>query len=262
MPHRRALPFVLTTLAITWTLQLPGVLARHGVIPGPFERYLLPLGLGALGPLLAAVLVVRREQGAAGVRALVRPLATRGVAAPWYLVALALPGALLVAGFAVYAVLAGRAPTRWVYPPSDAPSVVAAVVFPLGEEVGWRGLALPRLQDRYGALRGSLLVGVAWAVWHLPMFDIAGQTPALVALSVPFFLAGSVVFTWMYNRTRGSLLIAVLLHVGAHLTNSNKPLPADATPAVVHTLAFVVAAALLVALDRKAFRPPFPPVPA
>ena len=144
-PTRRTLPFFVTAFAITWALQLPAVLAQHGLIPGPMERYLLPLGLGAFGPLLAAVIASCWEAGRAGVRDLFRPLRTWRVGVGWYLVALGIFGVIYVAGTAVFTVLGGTGAGPWLYPPDNAERIAAMIVFPIGEEVGWRGFALPRL---------------------------------------------------------------------------------------------------------------------
>jgi uncharacterized protein len=249
-PSGATLPFFALTFGITWALQLPAVLALLGVIAGPPERYLLLVGLGAFGPALAALLVARRGAGGAGVGALLQPLLRLRVGAGWYLVALLLPGALLVAGMAVHRLATGSDAGPFLYPPRDAPRIAAAVVFSIGEEIGFRGLALPRLQRRYGPLRASLVLGVAWAFWHIPMFLLAGITPPTFALLVPFFMAGSVVITWIYNRARGSLLIAMLAHVGAHLNNAQQALPANTTPAMIHTVAYVAFALALIAFDR------------
>ncbi len=251
---RRTLPFFLAAYGITWGLQLPAVLASRGVIAGPFERFMPLVGLGALGPLLAAVLVSRFERDGAGVRALFRPLRIWRVGAGWYFVALLLPGAILVAGMAVYTLFGGRHGGPWFYLPLDKEHIAAMIMFPIGEEIGWRGLALPRLQDRYGSLRASAILGVAWAFWHIPMFMLAGITPAIFLLTIPFFFAGSLVITWIYNRTNASLLIAVLVHVGAHLNNSHRALPGNEIPAIAHTVAYCVVALALVLLDRKAWR--------
>ncbi len=247
--------FFVAAFALTWLPQLPALLALWGVLPGPFERYMPLGGLGAFGPMVAAILAARRESGRDGVRALFRPLKTWRVGALWYPTALLLSGAILVAALAVYRALGGHYTGPWVYPPSDAQRLVAMVVFPIGEEIGWRGFALPRLQRRYGPLLASVVVGLAWGLWHGPMLALAGITdPLTLVTMVPFFLAGSVVFTWVYNRTRGSLLIAVLLHMGTHLSNSHRSLPGDATPALLHTVGFCVVALVLVLADRRAWR--------
>ena len=85
---------------------------------------------------------------------------------------------------------------------------------PLGEEFGWRGYALPRLQARFGALAASLLVGVAWAAWHTPLFfdptSSYAQLPPMVFVARMVGLA--VLFTWLVNRTGRSLLFPLLAH--------------------------------------------------
>jgi membrane protease YdiL (CAAX protease family) len=90
---------------------------------------------------------------------------------------------------------------------------------PLFEEPGWRGFALPRLQDRYGPLVGTLILGLLWAVWHLPFYFIPGWADlngglSLASLSVFGLsaLAIAIILTWVFDHTRGSLLLAMLVH--------------------------------------------------
>lgn len=238
--------FFALALGLTWLTQLPALLATYGVIAGPAGRYLPLSGLGAFGPLVAAVLVARAD---GGVRALFAPLGRWRVHPAWYAVALLGPGALFVAGKAVFTLAGGRDEGPWLYLPVEPERLVAMVVFPLGEEIGWRGYALPRMQERLGALRASLVVGALWGLWHLFMLLIEGIPAATLLAMLPFFAAGSVCFTWVYNRTGGSLLLAVVAHMGAHLNNPHRALPGSATPAAIHTVAFVVAAVALVAAD-------------
>ena len=87
----------------------------------------------------------------------------------------------------------------------------------LGEEPGWRGFALPRLQQQYGALLGSLILSTLHSAWHLPGFFIPAL--GLGALTIPgfvtFALSGipaTIFYTWIYNNTSGSLLMMILLH--------------------------------------------------
>jgi membrane protease YdiL (CAAX protease family) len=91
------------------------------------------------------------------------------------------------------------------------------LTFGLGEELGWRGYALPRLQKRRSALTATLILGVAWAFWHLPAFFykdtyVAMGLMAGLPLLLISILAASIVFTWLYNSTPGSLLMVILFH--------------------------------------------------
>jgi membrane protease YdiL (CAAX protease family) len=250
-PETRTWPFFALAVGLTWLLQLPALLAFLGVIPGPFERYVAGLGLSAFAPLLAGTFLARRQPG--GVGGLYRRFAARGVGPLWYAVALFGPGLLLVAGVAVFNLLGGDGGT-YLYAPTNAQQITGMIVFSLGEEVGWRGYALPRLLQRYRPLQASLLLGLLWGAWHIPMFIMQGFSPGVMVLMILVFLpAGSICFTWLFAHTRGSLLLAVLMHMGAHLNNSAQPLPGRLTPALLHTAGYVLAALLLVLVDKRVF---------
>jgi membrane protease YdiL (CAAX protease family) len=244
--------FFLCTFAITGLLQLPALLALFGVLDGPPERFMALGALGAFGPLFAALLIARFEPGGPGVRALFRQFRVRGVGMGWFLLALFLPGALLVAGMAVYSLFAGDV-GPWIYPPSGG-RIAVLFLLPVSEEIGWRGFALPRLQARYGALGASLILGVLWAVWHIPMLLLQGNPVATLPLLLLLFLPGSVVFSWLYNKTAAGLSMVAIAHVGVHLNNSHIPLPGNLAPVMVHTVAYFVAAVVLVVADRKTWR--------
>jgi membrane protease YdiL (CAAX protease family) len=162
--------------------------------------------------------VTRAEQGGAGVRALLKGLVTGRVSWIWYLVALLGPLALLLAGRLVTG-LFGFTDTPPA--PSGPPLALGIQAFVMAlfanpwEEVGWRGFALPRLQGRYNALVATLIVGVLWGLWHLPLFFWAGNPMAEYPF-LPWFtgiVAGAFLYTWLYNSTQGSLLLVALFHV-------------------------------------------------
>jgi membrane protease YdiL (CAAX protease family) len=245
--------FFALTFAITWSLQAPSTLAKLGVIAGPYEKYLPFAGLGAFGPMLAGLVLSSRRAGGPGARALFSGLAPRGPLWRWYLFALVLPGLLLTAPLALYATVTGRAVGPLVYPPDAPERWIALVFFSVGEELGWRGYALPRLMARYGSLGASLIVGALWTLWHGPMFVMEGSALRMMLLAAPLMLGGSVIYTWAYRRTGGSLLVALLLHAGAHLNNSFRALPANELPATIHAIAYTALAALLIAFDRETF---------
>jgi membrane protease YdiL (CAAX protease family) len=165
------------------------VLIGRELIALPVPTDLLRL-VGGLGPLLAAVGVAARRSGRAGVRALLVQLLRWRVGAVCYAVAL-LVWLAVNFGLILLNLAAGGGPY---------------------EEVGWRGVALPRLQERYGALAASLLLGLVWAIWHLPLWPEPRQAMPPFVRFVPNVVALSVVLAWLYNGTRGCLLIVALAH--------------------------------------------------
>jgi membrane protease YdiL (CAAX protease family) len=257
-PARAALVFLAIVLVATPLLAFPAILARHRVIfTGPPEGLWPFFLLAAFLPTIAAVLLARREGGAQGLRALVRPLGIWRVGLVWYLVALALPGTILVAGMAAVSCATGAHLGPWLYPPEGAQRVTAMLIVPLADQLAWRGFAFARLHPRLGSLGATLVIGLGWSLYHLEKHVFGGldAEPASVhAAMVLMMTAGTVFYTWLERRTGGSLLVVVLAQMGAYLNNSTAPLPGNPTPLFVHAAGYAVVAVALLAADRRAFR--------
>lgn len=227
--------FFALAFGITWGLQLPGVLAQRGLLPGDPTAYLPLVALGALGPLLAATILSFREGGRAGISRLYAPLLRWRANAGWYLAALALPGALLSLVLSLLNFAGRQGPVAYL---PAASGLLFGWVMSLVEEVGWRGYALPRLRARWGAFAASALIGVFWYLWHIPMFLGLGVPLELGPIMIVYFVGASLFLTWIYDGTEGSLLLVVLGHVGAHLDNSHRALPGDVVPLIVHAIIY------------------------
>jgi membrane protease YdiL (CAAX protease family) len=253
-PLVSTLPFFLAAWTLSTLALLPAILAQHGAIAGPAERF-APLALFAvLSPTLAAMLVSRLERGGGGIRAVFRPLRDWRVAPVWYAIAFCIIPLALLLATAVYKGAGGSGDVHWLYPPRTPDRIVAMIMIPISEEIGWRGFALPRLQRRFAPLGASLLMGVGWGLWHIPMYLFAGvHFGWLLVQMVLFLVPGSVIYSWVFNRTRGVLPVAILMHVGIHSNNSMIPLPGNALPFHIHFAAVLVTAALVLA-DRKVWR--------
>ena len=219
----------------TWFLSLPCALSEDGVGLLPFSSPLLIFAVFAIGPFsgpsLSAFIMTGITQGRAGIRCLLGRYIMWQVGVRWYLFALIVIPVTQMLGVIV---LTGTLPSFEVVTPpyvlTYLGSFVVVLIFgaPLGEEPGWRGFALPRLQSLHGPLIGSLILGVLWAFWHLPLFWItAWDLPPIVANIVMFVLADialTIIMTWVFNNTKGSLLIAILVHTSFNAF-SNGPLP-------------------------------------
>ena len=212
------------TFAFTWAILGLAVLAAQGIITLPLSAAVF-ITLATMGPAVAAIIVSQSEGGRSSVRALLAQAGRWRVKPIWYAVALIGPALIMLAAFLLWRVLGGPPLSA---PPLNAwfsvPILIVILLIPaLFEEIGWRGLALPRLQGRYGALTASLIIGVAWAAWHLPIWFIpeAGFSSLPFPIFVAFTMATSVLFTWLYNGSGGSVLLPAL----AHAAINAMPLP-------------------------------------
>ncbi len=214
------LGFVLMFL-FTWPVELWRAAASRGwVTVWPPEPLAIFVGWGFV---FAALILTAMVDGRSGLRELGRRLLLWRVGLRWYLVALFafVVVDLLALGLAswlggtpldfsgVYAHgLFGPTEALWVF-------VLPFFIFDAvanGEELGWRGYALPRLLRQHSALLASLILGLVWAVWHLPKFLVVGGTHEGFLWFLLDVLAKAVLFTWLYQHTRGSLLLAILFH--------------------------------------------------
>jgi uncharacterized protein len=212
----RAFPmtYFVLAFAFTWALWWPAALEARGLISVPIPAQ----PLGVLGPLVAAVVVTAQESGRPGLRSLLGRILHWRVAPIWYGVVLLGPILLYLVAMALEVALGGRPPSLGaligVLPILVIFFGYMVVFVALGEEVGWRGYALPALQARYGALVSSVILGVLWALWHLPLFfnpdTHYSNLPFVIQLAIQIPLA--ILFTWVFNSTGGSVLMAILLH--------------------------------------------------
>jgi membrane protease YdiL (CAAX protease family) len=191
--------------------------------------------LGGAGPFLAAIVLTHFRENAAVRRAFwVRIIDPRRIQGAWWVASLLLHPAIVLLAFAADVWLGGSVPAL----PAQANSAgsllsLAFFVFwfgPLPEEIGWRGFALDRLQARMGPISASLLLGAAWALWHVPLFFVPdtfqaglglGSTRALIFLSTMVPL--SVLMGWVYNNTSRSTLSAALVHFSGNVCGALFP---------------------------------------
>jgi membrane protease YdiL (CAAX protease family) len=120
-----------------------------------------------------------------------------------------------------------------------------------GEEMGWRGYVLPRLQARYNALAASLILGVIWGFWHLPRFLGTGLSAhRSLAWFVVAHMALAILYTWVYNGTHGSLLLVTLLHASGNTAGMFLPVAFAVAGGVRQTIAIVliILAAVVIAV--------------
>lgn len=211
------LQFTIGVLAISWAFWWPAAFIEQGALSLPIPSGILTT-LGALGPLVTALIMIARDEGTSGVRKVVSQVIQWRVSPLWWTAAIVGPLGLTLAGIGVHIILGGTPPDALSLAEYTLAALITAVYMiffvALGEEVGWRGYLLPSLQVTFNALWSSVIVGMIWAVWHLPLFYNPAMLysrlpfPLWVAFLVPF----AILLTWVYNSSRGSLLLVILMH--------------------------------------------------
>lgn len=216
---RALLTYFLFTYFVAWAVWFaaaafaaPGNTGFFG-IRGPLFM------LGVFAPSLVALALVARGEGRAGVARLVARIGQWRVAGHWYLFAIGYFAAIKLAAALIHRVALGTWPrfgdTPWAL---MLGAILVSTWFQAGEELGWRGYALPRLARHLGLGGASIVLGVVWALWHLPLFFLSDS--GTTGQSFPVYLlqvtALSVAMAWLYWKTDGSLLLVMVMHASVN----------------------------------------------
>ena len=218
--------FFLLVIALTWAVWIPATFAKQQGMDSPLAPSSPLGGLARWTPGLVAILLTTLLAGRAGVKALFRPLRIGRVNIFWYAFALFFEVTLFFGARGIDTLLGisypVTSPLIEVYGARAVMMIPAVILFAvpgaLAEELGWRGLALPRLQVRYGALVSSILLGLVWGLWHIPSLVYFGMSLMEIGLAVIGTIPLAILYTWLYNNTKGSLLLATLFHLGQQLS--------------------------------------------
>jgi uncharacterized protein len=241
--------FFIATFAITWPCFIAVARlskAGAGNPGGVHGAAQLVLFVGIFAPALVAVSLTIVTEGAAGLPNLLEPLFAWRVHARWYLFAITYMAVIKLSVAVVHRIAVGF----WPRFGTDPWYVIIAATFgsvivggQSGEEIGWRGYALPRLATRFGFPIASVLLGVVWALWHLPLFfvigaDTQGQSFVVYGIQV---VALSVAITWLYLRVGRSLLLVMLMHSAINQSKDIVPSATDGAHQVLTSHASLVA---------------------
>jgi membrane protease YdiL (CAAX protease family) len=207
--------FFLLAFTFSWIIQVPLALQKQELI-----HTHMPLSvhfLSAYGPMLAAIIMTELSAGRKGIKELIARITKWRVHYAHWLVAIA---PLIILGIIEGANwittgkgigLASLGETDFLPDLGIAAVLFWIVTFGFGEEVGWRGFALPRLQQGRSALSATVILWAMWALWHLPLFFYSYELSLLPGFLFGL-LAGAINFTWLYNSTGGSILLAAVFH--------------------------------------------------
>lgn len=257
--------FFVMAFAFSWIAWSPWFLSKDGAGLLPYSSTLInslavPVGI-LLGPFLAAFIMTGATEGKPGIRRLLRRFVLWRVGLRWYLFALV--GVPVIMALSTVIVPKGMA-SLLALGPGYVPTylvcflIITIIGGPLLEEPGWRGFALPRLQPLHGPLVGTLILGLLWALWHLPEFLVpawakssGGSSFLDIVKFVVIATSFAIVITWVFNNTRGSLLIAILVH--ASIDTFTMPMATLFSPSQMANsllVSFGVLALVIVALTR------------
>lgn len=207
--------FFLISIGVSWILWILAI-----ITPPPLFSW-SPL-FAYFGPLVAAGAIIRITGG--DLQTWVSRIVRWRVAPRWYGLAIGLP-IISVVGIVGISIQLGDSLSfslpSWLQIISRYSTLILPhIVLTIGEEAGWRGFALPRLQRKYDAFIASLIIGVIWGIWSIPLFFLSAPPQPQITdiLYVPIFIALSILFTYIYNSTGGSVWITSIFHAGIHIS--------------------------------------------
>ena len=251
--------YFMLAYVISWAIELPLAAVAQGWVHAsvPFGLHYL----AAFGPMVSALLITAATEGRNGIHQLLTGLLKWRVGLGWMLFSILGPIALFVIAALVSYATQGTGPNLSFlgevdYLPYLGPAgafLLWLLTFGLGEEIGWRGYALPRLQKNHNALTATLILGAVWAFWHLPAFFYRETYMAMgLVMGFPLLflsiLTASIVFTWIYNGTRGSLLMVIVFHALFDFLSASKA--GGASVATIMSVVVTIWAVIVVVLFK------------
>ncbi|MHC5075941.1 MAG: CPBP family glutamic-type intramembrane protease [Planctomycetota bacterium] len=220
--HDRSQIILFVAISYSYLWLLFGI-ARFFDIPFTYDpRKIGGIGvlLGVPASLIASILAILLIRGRKGLRQLFKRSLACHFSPTWYLAPVLTPLLVTCAGaIAAVWITGAKIPGNWFSPSMPFGFMVFFLIYDgLGEEIGWRGFALPWFQENLGSLGGSIVVGVLWALWHLPLFFMPGSSQYGDSLIFYIFLltCWTIVMALFVNKARGSVLPAILLHGSAN----------------------------------------------
>jgi uncharacterized protein len=209
--------FFLLTFGFTWLILLPGILASFQIFSLPFPNILL-IAIAQFGPSLTAFSLTYKKRGKPGVVYLLRQSLNFRIPPPWIAAIFLLPLFISWGAWQINSILGTNIPASQILLNPILFIQTFLLTFslygPVPEEFGWRGYSLTLLEQKFGQLKGSLLLGLIWASWHLPLFFMEGAPQSFMPV-LPYFvmvIAFSVIMSWIYSGTNRNLLAALLTH--------------------------------------------------
>lgn len=253
--------YFILAFGFTWLVLGPGVASSLGLLDFEFEGTVLTI-LGGVGPLLAAIIVTGVTEGRIGISRIFRSMFTWKIKFRWWAASV-----LLLAGFFALAtgfgiLTGGSKPASNLGIYLNGGNLILVMILLLigsfGEEPGWRGFALPRLQNGRSPMKATFILTIFWWIWHLPTYwtlplamDAVHKYGFFAAFGIQFIvlLLLSILCTWVYNGSGGSVLMPVLLHASWNFWSG-----AFGQDAAAFMLPLLLLTAILVSLLSKNLR--------
>jgi membrane protease YdiL (CAAX protease family) len=203
-----ATAFFVFTFAISWISWTSMYLVTESLLVQILNH------VGLFGPLFSSVIVTGVLYGRTGIKKFLARIFLWRVGVHWYLFVLFGAAVICFMAIGLYTLFGGTAPAMMLL---ILPVLPGALISGLREEYGWRGFALPHLMEKYSALKASVIIGVVWALWHLPI-SVFGMGLPMALIFLSEVIALSILLTWVYNHTCGSILLPVIHHATYNLT--------------------------------------------
>ena len=232
MKRNSVISFFILAFAVSWSIEIPLALLHQGILSAQIPMWFHYFA--SLGPLSAALIMSFLTEGDSGIRNLIARIFKWRVDIRYYTFVILVPVGLFAFACLLNRIITGNWPNVTLlgavdYLPYLTPLGALGlwlITFGLGEETGWRGFALPHLQKTRSATVATLILGLVWAFWHLPMFFYRDTYIQMGPVGFPMLalslLCAAMIFTWLYNSTNGSVWIVIIFHAVFNWLTANE----------------------------------------